>query len=75
VVTASHIEEHGLDLPPIPPKLAEGLTRRAGKSFTGRNPVDFGGDASAEQVAKALTLSDLSRYFDIALFVYVPTAS
>lgn len=75
VVTASHIEEHGLDLLPIPSKLAEGLTRQAGKSFTGRNPVDFGGDASAEQVAKALTLNDLSRYFDVALFVYVPTAA
>lgn len=75
VVTASHIEEHGLDLPPIPPKLAEALAKQAGKSFTGKNPVDFGGDASAEQVAKALSLSDLSRYFDAALFVYVPTAA
>lgn len=75
VVSASHIEEHGLDLPPIPPKLAEGLAKQAGKSFTGKNPVDFGGDASAEQVAKALTLNDLSRHFDVALFVYVPTAA
>jgi len=75
VVTASHIEEHGLDLPPIPPKLTEALAKQAGKSFTGKNPVDFGGDASAEQVAKALTLSDLSKYFDVALFVYVPTAA
>ncbi len=75
VVSASHIEEHGLDLPPIPPKLAEGLAKQAGKSFTGKNPIDFGGDASAEQVAKALTLNDLSRHFDVALFVYVPTAA
>jgi len=75
VVTASHVEEHGLDLPTIPPKLAESLIKQARKSFTGKNPVDFGGDASAEQVAKALTLNDLKRYFDVVLFVYVPTAA
>jgi len=75
VVTASHAEEHGLDLPPIPPKLAEDLTRHAGKAFSGKNPIDFGGDASAGQVAKALTSSLLGKYFDVALFVYVPTAA
>ncbi len=75
VVTASRLEEHGLEIPRVPDPLARRLAEEAGKHFTGSNPVDFGGDASVDQVIRSLTADGISSYYDVAIFVYVPTAA
>ncbi len=75
VVTASRLEEHGLEIPRVPEALGRRLAEEAGKTFTGSNPVDFGGDASIDQVIRSLTVEEVRRYYDVAVFVYVPTAA
>ncbi len=75
VVTASQVEEHGLELPRIKDGLKAKIADEAGKSFTGSNPLDFGGDAEIDQVVKALSVEELRRHYDAAVLVYVPTAA
>lgn len=75
VVTASHMEVAGVDIPEIPNHVRELLASVAGKSFTGRNPIDFGGDSFMDQVIKAFTAEGLEKYFDLGILVYVPTAA
>lgn len=75
VITASHLESMGIDLRPIPEELRSKVAKEAGKEFSGRNPIDFGGDATIDNVVAVSRISELSKYYDILVLVYVPTAT
>ena len=75
VITASHLESAGIDLRPLPEELKDKVVKEAGKSFSGKNPIDFGGDATIENVVAVSRVTELSKYYDILILVYVPTAA
>ncbi|HDN75776.1 MAG TPA: hypothetical protein ENG05_01455 [Acidilobales archaeon] len=75
VITASHLESVGIDLKPISSNLSSKLASQANKKFTGRNPIDFGGDATINQVLSSLHIRELEDYYDVVVIVYVPTAA
>ena len=75
IVTASQIENSGVEIPSIPPSLRKDIVGKAGKMYSGSNPLDFGGDSSIDQVIKSLTVEGIEKYFDLGVLVYVPTAA
>ncbi len=75
IVTASQIEDSGIQLPTIPNKLRSKIVAKAGKNYSGINPIDFGGDSFINQVIEALTIEGIENYFDVGILVYVPTAA
>ena len=75
VITASHLESMDLDLPRPSTALQQELRESAGKAFTGSNPVDFGGDASIDQVVEALKSRRIASEYNLAILAYVPTAA
>jgi len=75
VILASHLESSGLDLPALSTTLRKSIAEACGKSPSGSNPIDFGGDAIIEQVATALTINELRKYYDAAVLAYVPTSA
>ena len=56
IVTASQLENIEITMPELSPELKARIKEKAGKTFTGSNPIDFGGDSRIIQVAKAFTV-------------------
>lgn len=74
VLTASSLEEVGIELPLLPSgDFPEGV-RSGGKAYIA-NPLDLGGDSTIDEVIDVLTADSLSKYVDLAVLVYVPTAA
>lgn len=74
IITAAHLEKAGAELPPAN-SLREEIAEAAGKAPTGNNPLDFGGDARAEHLARALQAGGIEKVYDAVVLVYVPTTA
>ena len=74
VLTASHLDLSGFEIPRPPPKLVEALSRLGLRSATS-NPLDLGGDTYIETLTDVLALRELKEYYDLAVLAYVPTAA
>jgi acyl-CoA synthetase (NDP forming) len=75
ILTSSHLEVAGAEVPPLTEGLAERIRAVVSKEFSGVNPVDFGGDSKAADVVRALSLDVLRDHYDLAVVVYVPTSA
>jgi len=75
ILTSSHLEVAGAEIAPLTEDLAKKIVSATSKEFSGANPVDFGGDSKAIDVARALSLDVLREYYDLAVAVYVPTSA
>ena len=75
ILTSSHLEVAGAEVAPLTEDLARRITSVTSREFSGVNPVDFGGDAKAVDVARALSLDVLRERYDLAVAVYVPTSA
>ncbi len=73
VLTSSSLEEVGIELP-SPPPLNSFKGVKIGKTYIA-NPLDLGGDSTIDEVIDVLTMDFLSKYFDLAVLAYVPTAA
>ncbi len=74
IITAAHLERAGAELPPAN-ALRDRIAEAAGKAPTGNNPLDFGGDARAEHLARALEAVGIEERYDVVVLVYVPTTA
>lgn len=75
ILTASYLERAAVELAQLDDELRGRIEAEVGREFSGRNPVDFGGDARSADVARALRVDGLERYYDAAVVVYVPTSA
>lgn len=75
ILTASHLESTGMNLVPVGNNLANAIKVVVGRDFSGRNPVDFGGDSRATDIIKTLQVEGIEQHFDMAIVVYVPTSA
>ncbi len=75
ILVSSVIESSGIKLPQLTTNLKDLMKKVSGKDFTGDNPVDFGGDASIDQLVRVAEMRELRKRYDVLILVYVPTSA
>ena len=75
MMAADALADHGVELPPLSSEVIRSLSAILPPSWTGRNPVDLGADASPQRYARAVEICLAAPEIKALLIILVPNAA